>query len=837
MREIYSQIDFWTDWHRELHLAFRRLRKAPGFALAVVLTLAIGSGATIAIFSLVEGVLLRPLPFADPARLVILGDHLGNSPGIGVTAREIDDYARRSKAFSAQGAHIGASYELAGGAVPEVINAERLNAGVFSTLGVAPALGRVFTPQEEAGHAPLAVISYRLWSDKYGRSPSVLGKTITLDRKAYSIIGVMPRSFTFPMQTGRLDQVQLWVPLSLTVDELSDENAGSWSYHIIARMKDGVTPAQAVDDADNVAKQIMRNFPPNMSALHIRGDILPLRENVVGEIRPVLRTLFLAVAVVLVIACANVSGLLLVRAIRKRREYAVRLALGATSGVILRESVFEGLLLSLAGAGLGLALAAAAVRTALHLLPESMPRIDSISIDWGVAAFALLLAIATGVLCGLAPAFAALRTNVTDSLKQGSLTTSTAASHAWLRSALVVSEIAITLVLLSAAGAFLASLRKMRDVDPGFRTDHVLTAGYQLPLQEYATNAAANAFVHELIARLAAKPGVTAVGETSSLPGSGSWAGSGYTVEGEPLAAWKLKFAMFSIIDGHYFEAMHIRLLGGRTFNDGDRADTLPVVIVNQAMAEHCWPGQRAIGKRAHVGNPKKHMPWATVVGVVADTKVGARDEPDNIQWYFPSSQPTTLSSPANGSPANDSLARQAGGTIVFRSQLPPEQMVQTLRATVAGLDPMLPLDPVQPMTDVVANSEAPRQFNTDLISAFAMGALLLAVTGIYIVMSFSVSLRTQEIAIRMALGAQRAEITRLILVSGAKLTLLGCGLGVFGSLAASRMVSSFLFDVSATDPQIYIASVGVMVIIALLASALPAMRAASVDPVTALRS
>lgn len=837
MREIYSQIDFWTDWHRELRLAFRRLRKAPGFALAVVLTLAIGSGATIAIFSLVEGVLLRPLPFADPTRLVILGDHLGNSPGVAVTAREIDDYARRSKAFAAQGAYAGASYELAGGAIPEVINAERLNAGVFSTLGVAPALGRVFTPQEEAGHAPLAVISYRLWSEKYGRSSSVLGKTITLDRKAYSIIGVMPRDFAFPMQTGRLDRIQLWVPLSLTADELSDENAGTWSYHIIARLKDGVTPAQATDDADSVAKQIMHNFPPNMSALHIRGDIMPLREAVVGEIRPLLRTLFLAVAVVLVIACANVSGLLLVRAIRKRREYAVRLALGATSGVILRKSIFEGLLLSLAGAGVGLALATAAVRTALYLLPESMPRIDSISINWTVAAFALLLALTTGVLCGLAPAFAALRTNVTDSLKQGSLTTSAAASHAWLRSALVVSEIAVTLVLLSAAGAFLASLRKMRDVDPGFRTDHVLTAGYQLPLQEYATNTAANGFVRELIARLAAKPGVTAVGETSSLPGSGRWAGSGYTVEGGPLAAWKLKFAMFSVIDGRYFEAMHIRLLDGRTFNDDDRADTLPVVIVNQSMAEHCWPGQRAIGKRAHVGNPKKHLPWATVVGVVADTKVGARDEPDTAQWYFPSSQPTTLSSPASGSPANDNLARPAGGTIVLRSQLPPEQMVQTLRATVAGLDPMLPLDPVQPMTDVVATSEAPRQFNTDLIGAFAMGALLLAVTGIYVVMSFSVSLRTQEIAIRMALGAQRVGITRLILVSGAKLTLLGCALGVLGSLAASRMVSSFLFDVSATDPRIYVGSVGVMMAIALLASALPAMRAASVDPVKALRS
>jgi predicted permease len=818
---------------REIRLAFRRLRKAPGFALAVVLTLAVGTGATIAIFSLVEGILLRPLPFADPERLVLLGDHLGNGPNTPVTAREISEYSNETKVFSSMGGYIGASYELSGGALPEMIDGSRLTAGVFPTLGVEPMLGRVFTAQEENAHAPVAVISYAMWLNRYHRDAKVLGSTIALDRKAYSIIGVMPRSFAFPLQAGRLNQVQLWVPLSLTAVELSDSNAGMWGYHIVARLKDGVTPAQAASDADRVAKHIMRNFPAGMSALHIRGDVESVRENAVGDVRPLLRTLFLAVAVVLVIACANVSGLLLVRAIRRRREYAVRLALGASSGVILRESVFEGVLLSLMGGLLGLGLAAVAIRTALHLLPESMPRVDSISIDSGVALFALLISLATGVFCGAAPAFAALRTNVIDSLKQGSLTSSAGASHAWLRSTLVVGEIAITLLLLSAAGAFLASLEKMRAVDPGFRTDHVLTAGYQLPIREYPTSMSANVFSRALIERLAAKPAVVAVAVTSILPGSGGSAGSAFTLEGEPVATWKLKFASFTTIQGDYFRAMNIRLLEGRTFNDGDRADTMPVVIVNQAMADHSWPGQSAIGKRMHAGNPKKQMPWATVVGVVANTKAGPRDEPDDDQWYIPDEQPATLMGTAGAAV----LTRPAGGNIVLRSALPPEQMKQILSKTTAELDPLLALDSIQPMDDVVANVEAPRRFNTGIIGAFATGAVLLAITGIYAVMAFSVSLRTQEIAIRMALGAKRSGITRLVLLSATRLTLVGCGLGVLGSLAVSRLVSSFLFGVSATDPRIYIASVIVMTLIALLASALPAMRAASIDPVKALRS
>jgi predicted permease len=816
----------------DLRFTFRQLRRSPGFALTVVLTLALGIGATTAIFSLVEGILLRPLPFSNPDSLVLLGDHLREGGGISVTAREIDIYRNASSAFSSVGGYIATSYELSGGAIPEEVNAARLTASVFPTLGVQPILGRVFTPHEEDSHQPLAVISYSLWLTRYHSDPHVLDSAIILDRTPYTIIGVMPRSFEFPIVDGHLDQSKLWVPMSPTPDELSD-HSGFWGYSMVARLKDGVTLSLAAHDADRVAQLIMKSFPVTMSAIHIRGDVTLLREYAVGDVRPLLRTLFLAVSIVLAIACVNVAGLLLVRAIRRRREYAVRLALGARSSVILRESVFEGLLLSLAGGLLGLAFAAAAIRTALHLLPESMPRVDSISINATVAAFALLLALATGALCSLAPAFAALRTNLTENLKEGARNGSGSSSHTWLRSALVVSEIAIALVLLTVSGAFLRSFQKMRAVDPGFRPDPVLVASYQLPLQQYPTHASADSFSHAVVDRLSSQPGIIAVGITNFLPATDFAAKAAYTIEGVPEENWKLKFAAFANPYGDYFRALDIPLLDGRYFTPDDRPDAPLVIIVNESMAKDSWPGQRAVGKRMHVGNPKKGLPWATVVGVVADTKLGSPDEPSNDQWYSPAQQPATL----YGSDSGSNLTGPAGGYITLRSALPPEQMTQTLRAAVAEIDPLLPLRQEQPMNDVVSNIEAPRRFNTDLITAFALAALLLAVTGIYAVVAFSVSLRTQEIAVRMALGSQRSGIARLVLKSSAKLALLGCVLGVLGSLAVSRLVSSFLFDVSATDPLIYLAGVLIMMLLALLASALPATRAASADPMKALRA
>jgi len=370
-------------------------------------------------------------------------------------------------------------------------------------------------------------------------------------------------------------------------------------------------------------------------------------------------------------------------------------------------------------------------------------------------------------------------------------------------------------------------------VDPGFRPDHLLVAGYELPLAQYATNASADAFSRAIVERLSNKPGILAVGITNAAPATGSYPETAYTVEGQPADRWKPEFAIFGVISGDFFRAMGIPLVDGRYFTIEDRSSSPLVVIVNESMAKRCWPGQRAVGKRIHIGGPPMKRPWATVVGVVADTKMGSRDEPGNDQWYIPREQPDAL----YGFDHSGRLTDPAGGYLTVRSALPPELMVHTLRSTVAEIDSLLALEQVQPMNDAISNVEAPRRFNTSLISGFALGAVLLALTGIYAVVAFSASLRTHEVAIRMALGAQRSGIARMVLLSGAKLAFIGCSLGVLGALAASSVIKSLLFEVSATDPLIYLAGVLIMTITALLASALPARRAVSVDPVVSLRS
>src|ERR1700722_9349904 len=393
---------------QDLRFSFRQLTKSPGFTLAAVGMLALGIGATTAIFSLVEGVLLRPLPFADPGSLVLVGDHVGNSPGMSVTAQEIATYTHASGAFASMGGFRAVSYELSGSERAEEVDAARVTASAFTTLGVAPMRGRVFTAQEEDANHPVAVIGYALWLNRYHRDPNVVGQTIELDRKTYSIIGVMPRGFEFPLAEGGLGQAQLWVPMSLTPAELSKKELGDWGFHIVARLKPHVTIAQAAQDPALVSQEIMRGFPASMAAIHIRGDVSDLREDAVEDARPLLGTLLVAVGIVLLIACANVAVLMLVRAVRRNREFAVRLALGARARAIVRQSLTEGILLSLAGGVAGLAMASTAIRIAVRFLPETMPRIASIRMDSTVAVFAVMLALITGAVCSVAPAFAAL---------------------------------------------------------------------------------------------------------------------------------------------------------------------------------------------------------------------------------------------------------------------------------------------------------------------------------------------------------------------------------------------------------------------------------------------
>jgi len=823
----------------DLRYALRQLRKSPGFTLTAVLTLSFGIGATAAIFSIVEGVLLRPLPFRDPGRLVVLSDDLagadlqGNGES-GVTVPEILTYERETKGFSSLGGYQPTNYELSGAGAPAQINATRLTAGIFPTLGVAPLLGRAFTQQEDDGSVQVAVISYGMWKSRFQSDAQVLGRTIDLDRKPYQIIGVMPREFEFPLIPGQLNRSELWVPFSPTQDERSGAAAAAWCCGMVGRLKPGVTPAQAQQDAERVAEQIMSNYPAFMTSLHISALVRPLAEDTVAQARPLLRTLFLAVAVVLFIACANLAGLLLVRVLRRRREIGVRLALGATCRAVVRQTLIETLWLSVTGGLLGLGLAAMALRVGVSLLPETLPRISSISLDWQVVAFAISAGIGTGLLCGLVPAFAAARTSVNETLKEGGRTGSGGTASARLRSVLVVAEVAVALVLLAASGLLLRSFEKLREVNLGFRTDHMLTGFYGLPQKQYATQASIDSFNDELLRRLRALPGVRAVGVTSLLPAAGNNSNSAFISEGYVAPKGEtLSLAWPSQIFGDYFAAAGIPLLRGRTFTDADNAKSSLVAIVNERLARHFWPGQDAIGKRIRWGMVETPTPWMTVVGVIGDIRQSTPDVATQYQIYQPFSQ--NVASYGSLAPA-DSLNAQ-GGAIVLRTALPPDSMAETLRNTVRSIDPQLPLTLVQSMDHAVSEAEAPRRFNAVLVSSFAAAAVLLALLGIYSVIAFSAAMRTQEMAIRMALGSQRSGVLRLILVSGGRLGLIGCAIGVAGALLATRLLRSLLFEVSPFDPLVIALAAFSIFALALAASLIPARRAATIEPAQALRA
>jgi predicted permease len=821
----------------DLKLVFRQLRKSPGFTAIAVLMLAFGIGATTAIFSIVDGVLLRPLPFPNANRLVTLGDQVSGTnwgehdPGP-VTGPEVVIYPRDTRSFEFLGGYGGESFELSGIGEPAQINASRMTPSVFSALGIAPLLGRVFTAQEDQQKIQVAVLSYSTWKSRLHGSPNILGTKILLDRKPYIIIGVMPRNFEFPLYPGRMNRSELWIPMSFTPQELSPEADSSWYLGMVGRLKPGVTIAQAQSDAGRVAQEIMRNYPPDAANFHIRPVVYPLQQITVLQTRPLLRMLFLAVAVVLLIACANLAGLLLVRAIRRQREIAVRLALGASALTVLRQMILESMVLSMSGGVLGIGLAALGLAIGKNFLPETMPLVDEITLNWAVVGFALLLALLTGFFCGLAPGFAALRTNVNASMKEGGRSGSASGSHARLRSTLVVMEIAISLILLTASGLLLRSFSNMSAVDLGFHPDHVTTAVYALPQKQYSTQAQIDAFNNRLLQQLRQLPGVDSVGLTSTLPTTGDGIES-FVVEGyvDPRGPDRTAASPSQVI-GDYFKAIGTPLIRGRYFTESDDANNQLVVIVNREFAEHYWPHQDPIGKRMRIGTLKSPTPWMTVVGEVADAKLTTPDADASEQFYQPVAQ---LEKDA-GSFAQPTDLNGNNNYIVLRSAQPPEQMENVLRATIRSIDAQLPLTQVQTMEEVVSQSEAPRRFNTIIISSFALAAVLLAVLGIYSIIAFSVASRVQEMAIRMALGSQRSDIMRLILISGLKLAAVGCVLGLAGAAAASSILRSFLFHVSPFDPVVMILGAIAVFVLALVASAMPAQRAASVDPMQALR-
>ncbi len=823
---------------QDTRYTIRQLRKSPGFTVTAILMLGLGIGATTAIFSIVEGVLLRPLRFPDPDRLVTVGDvledsHCASCAQSSVTAPDIRNYMRDTKSFSHLGGYRQRLFELSSMGDPAAVTATRMSGEVFAALGVPPMLGRTFTQQEDEEQQQVAVLSYGMWRSRFHGDANILGSKINLYRKPYTVIGVMPREFEFPLNPGHVNQSELWLPLSLQPEEFTAGSAASWNSRMVGRLKPGITLDQARSDAQRVARETMRDYPAYMRSLHIHAVVTPLQEDTVAQARPLVRTLFFAVIVVLLIVCANLAGLLLVRAIRRRREFAVRLALGARAAVLLRQSIVESMVLSIAGGAIGLALAAVALRVGVSQLPQTLPRIHQIGLDWQVMLFALGLALLTGLLCGLAPAFAAIRTSVNETLKEGGRSGSSGSAHAMLRSALVVAEIAVALTLLTASGLLLRSFEKMRNVKLGFRPDHTLAALYVLPQQRYGTQSAVDQFTKTLLNELGPLPGVDAVGITSFLPAAGNEWGIAFTIDGYvPAKGAGLNMAATSLVESDPFEALGIRLLRGRVFTESDNAGSQLVAIVNRKMAERYWPGQDPIGKRLRRGLPETTTPWMTVVGEVDDVKLGSPDAETMPQVY----QPATQTVASEGVFASVGELSATDGWIVLRTRMAPEQMENTLRATVRKIDPQLPLYQVQTMEHAITKSETPRRFNTMLISSFAISAVLLSVLGIYSVIAFSVALREQEMAVRIALGCRRSRVILFILSSGAQLAGVGCGLGLLGAVAASRLLRSFLFEVSPFDPGVLALSAIAMLLLALAASALPARRASSTDPMLALR-
>jgi predicted permease len=818
----------------DFRYAFRRLRKAPGFSITAVLTLTLVIGGVTAVFSIVESVLLRPLPFQDPESLVRLHEGIEHMlDPVDLPAPDIIRFARNNQTFSAVGGFVASEYELTGAGAPLHARAERVTASLFPMLGVTPIQGRSFTQEEDDNSAPVGLISYALWRERFHSNPAVVGRTIDLNRRPYTIIGIMPRNFEFPLDPGRLSHRDLWVPMSLTPDEKGDE-VDNFQYGVIGRLKPGRTLVQAQAD---VARMVHAEESGVASQLgvHLTSKVRPLKEETVESGRPLLRILLAAVGFVLLIACANLANLLLVRAAGQRRESGVRLALGAASRSMLRHALAESLVLSAIGGFVGMLLAAFTVRLGSLFLPASLPRLAEISIRWPVLIAACVLVGLTGLICGLAPAIFTMRTDILDALRDGGHASAGGAQQR-LRNVLVVVETALALVLLVGSGLLLRSFARMLETDPGFESQHTLTAHLSLPDHDYPSQKKIDHFYAELLSRLSALPQVRYAAASSNIPVIGINSDRAYVPEDYSARngrSWMSTSNYFIV--GDYFNAMRIPLLGGRYLNASDDQPDAPVVaVVSQSLAQQTWPGQNPIGKRFQMGGkPDIKRPFVTVVGIVGDIRQGPLDREIYPQMYEPLSQ---LQRQFEAS-VSGVIGTRSSMHVVVQSTGDPSALAASLEKTVHQLDPLLAVENTQSMDTVLSSTEAPRRFNTVALTSFAGVALLLALLGIGGVLAYTVSERTREIAIRMALGATREDVLRRILRSALLLAGTGIALGLAASLWLTRFLQSLLYGIKPLDPTAFLGAVFVLFACALLAGWLPAHRAASIDPMQTLRS
>jgi len=806
---------------QDLKYALRMFAKNSGFTAVAVLTLALGIGANTAMFSMIHGVLIRPLPFKGPSRLFTLWER---NPKMGYEQNppapaNFRDWRDRNRAFE-QIAAFDASrtFNLAGSGNPERVDGAAVSPGLFELLGVEPGLGRTFSPgEDQLGRDRVVMLSYGLWQRRFNADRSIIGKSVTIDGRSCTVIGVMPPGFQFPGDTGTILNIftsppaQLWVPLALTPDAWSARSAHY--LQVIARLKPGIALDWAQAEMNSIEQQLVREYPRDYIGSDVK--LVPLHAQVVGSFRSALLVLFGAVALVLLIGCANVSNLLLARATSRQKEVAVRSALGASRIRLVRQFVSESLVLALAGGALGVLITSWGISLLKLILPLNFPRTTAIHLDGPVLIFTVLASAATSLIFGLVPAFQASRTHLTESLKEGERETEGFRRH-HLRSFLVVSEIALALILLIGTGLMLRSFVRLQEVDPGFEPDHLLTMEISLVDAKYSDPQKAG-FFGQLLEQVRALPGVQSAGAIGHLPLAGDIESYAMQVEGRPPLPNEYANPECHVVMPGYLEAMKIRLVAGRYFDERDGGQAAHVLIINEAVARNVFPNESPIGKRLVMGfNNFK----GEIVGVVGDTKDLTLDLASSEAVYTPYPQAPNW------------------GTMVLtiRTTSPPLSLAPAVHGLVLGIDNDQPVSKIRTMDEVIEASVAAPRFRTLLLGLFGLAALCLGALGIYGVMSYSVTQRTREFGIRIALGAEQPQVVKLVLRQGLVLTLVGVGIGLLGALALTRLLSSMLYDVRPTDFLTFATVTLLLTAVSLLANYAPARRATKVDPMLALR-
>lgn len=796
---------------QDLRYGARTLAKNPGFALVAVMTLALGVGANTTIFSFVNGILLRPLPYPKPERLVLL-DETALKQGItsmGVSFPNFLDWREQNSVFEDVATYQGGNYSLTGVGEPEQLRGGRVSHGLFEILRIQPPLGRTFTAEEDQpGHDAVVMLSHGLWQRRFGGDPTIVGRLVTLNNRSCTVIGVMPPGFRFP------EISELWVPLALTTKIWTRTDHGLGA---VARLRDGVSLERAQTELSAIASRIEQQNPVTNEGLGV--SVTSMRERLSGEYREALLILLGVVGCVLLVACANVANLLLARATARQKEVAVRAALGASRWRVARQLLIESSLLGAAGGAFGLVLAVWGLDLLLAAIPVSLPFWMDFSLDLRVLGFTVGISVLTALIFGLVPALQASRIDLIETLNKGGRSAA-AAAHNRSRNLLVVAEVGLSLVLLVGAGLMMRSFLLLQRVDPGLNPQNVLTLGVILPTEKYREGARRGEFFQRLMERIQAAPGVQAGGAVSTLPLSGGRWGRSLTVEGySVLPVGQAPMIQHNVVTPGYFRAMGIPILMGRDFAETDAADSPKVTIVDERLAREYWPDTDPLGKRIRFGPPEDNEPWHTVIGVVGAVRHERLDADTRKSVYLPH-----LQIPVRGM------------ALAIRSGENTTSLTAAVRGQVRALDPDLPITRVLPMEEVVAQAIWEPRLYAVLFGVFAAGALLLAAVGVYGVMSYGVTQRTHEVGIRVALGAKRRDIIRLIVGQGLKLAFVGVAIGLGGAFALTRLIKGLLFGVSATDPLTFGLLALLITIVALAACLVPARRAMRIDPMVALR-